>query len=79
VVTEVSATALLTTLGNELKKEYIELDGQGRPWKYYQAAVHVRDGEPCLITQVEYPNLTSTTIIKSKEYVGAWDYATFEI
>lgn len=68
-----SVTALLTTLNKEFKKEYVELDGQGRGWKYYQAPIHAAHGGPCLVTEVEYANPTSTTVIKSKEYKGTWD------
>lgn len=65
-------TSMLTSLRNELKKEFIELDGEQRPVKYFQAPLHVADGESCLITEVEYVGPGSSIVIKSKESIGTW-------
>lgn len=69
---------MLTSLKNELKKEYIALDGLGRAKFFYQAPINTKDGEPCLVTQVEYSSPTSTIIVKSKETVGVWS-SSYEI
>jgi len=71
-------TALITSLQHELKKEYVVLDGQDRPATFYQAPINSKHGDPCLVTQVEYKDGTSTIIVKSKETVGTWD-SSYEI
>jgi len=69
---EKELTALLTSLKNELKKEYILVDGQGRGEFYFQAPINTGNNQPCLVTQIEYASPTSTLVIKSKETIGVW-------
>ena len=72
-------TSMLNSLKNELKKEFILLDGSDRAIEVYQAPLHTRDGEFCLKTTVEYKDASSTIVIKSKEEIGIWVSATMEI
>lgn len=78
-VNKAEVTAMITSLKNELKKEYVELDGEQRPIRYYQAPRHTADGEKCLITEVEYVGAGSSIIIKSRESIGTWDSATMDL
>lgn len=71
-------TSMLTSLKNELKKEYMELDGSDRTIAIYQAPLHVKDGEDCLKTELVYFGTTSI-VIKSKETIGTWVAATMEV
>jgi len=72
-------TSMLNSLKNELKKEFILLDGSDRAIEVYQAPLHTRDGEFCLKTTLEYKDASSTIVIKSKEEIGIWVSATMEI
>lgn len=67
-------TAVLTSLKNELKKEFVAYDGSDRPISYYQAHINAGDGEPCLLTTITYVGV-STRIEKSKETIGLWSTA----
>lgn len=70
-------TALLTSLRNELKKEFVVYDGSDRPIEYYQAPINAEDGTPCLKTTVSYDGV-STRVEKSKEELALWD-ASYDI
>jgi hypothetical protein len=67
--------AVLKTLTHELRKSYIELDGQSRPYLAYEAKYDATTGDPCLITEYCYSSPTSTTLIGVKETQGEWDDA----
>ena len=70
---DASKTLLLVTKGNELTKQYQELDGQNRPVRIYEASVIAVTGSPCLVTEYIYQNPTSTVFKGKKEAVGTWD------
>ena len=72
-------TSMLNSLKNELKKEFVLLDGSDRAIEVYQAPLHTGDGEFCLKTTLEYKDASSTIVIKSKEEIGTWVTATMEI
>lgn len=79
MATPTTSTELLKSHKEELVKQFIELDPEGRPSKVYTAPVHIKDGEACLVTEYEYQNPTSTIIIKRREGYGTWVAATMEI
>lgn len=54
-------------------KQYVVLDGQGRVSKSYVAPRGARVGDPAMVTEYVYPNLTSTLIIARKEAPSKWD------
>ena len=56
---------------NEHVKQYIELDGQGRPFKVYTASIKVPVGGPCEVTTYGFSG-NSTTVIARKEGRGVW-------
>ena len=62
---------IISAMG-EGKKTYTALDGSSRPEYIYQAPLHAAHGNACLVTQYEYYT-TTTTVKKTKEYVGTWD------
>lgn len=72
-------TELLKTHLSELTKEYVELDGQSRPLRIYQARTDAVDGEACVVTQFEYLNATSSIVTKRRESYGTWVSATMDI
>lgn len=72
-------TSMLTSLKNELKKEYIERDGSNRITAVYQAPRHTENGGFCLVTTLTYENATTTEVQKSREDIGTWVSATMDI
>lgn len=68
-----SKTAIILTLENELTKQYLEIDGQDRPLRLYEALVSTIDGGPCKVTEYIYQNATSTTLLGKKEGYAEWD------
>jgi len=68
--------ALLKSQEGEPVKQFIELDGQGRPYRIFTANFKTSDQEPCGVVLYEYLNPTSTIVIKMNEYMGVWDSAT---
>ena len=66
---------ILKSLVHELAKTHIELDGQNRTWKVYQARTDAEHGQVCLVTEYVYSTPTSTTIVGTKEVQGTWDSA----
>lgn len=68
--------ALLKSQEGEPVKQYIELDGQGRPYRVYTANFKAKNGDPCGVVLYEYLNPTSTIVIKMNEYIGTWVSAT---
>ena len=79
MATPTTSTELLKSHGEELVKQFIELDGQERPWKVYTAKETEIDGGACVVTEYEYKDIASTVIIKRKEYYGNWVTATMDI
>ena len=63
---------LYATQRDEHVKQYIELDGQGRPYKVFTASLSAEVGGPCEVTTYGYVNANSTTIIARKEERGIW-------
>ena len=74
--TNENGLALLKSQEGEPVKQYIELDGQGRPYRVYTANFKAKDGDPCGVVLYEYANLSSSTVIKMNEFVGVWVSAT---
>lgn len=72
-------TELLKTHLNELTKEYVELDGQSRPFRIYQARTDAINGEACVVTEFEYLSPTSSVVVKRRESYGTWVSATMDI
>jgi len=72
-------SSMLTSLSNEIKKEFILLDTADRAVEIYQAPLHAEDGDHCLKTELVYKDASSTIVIKSKESIGVWVAATMEI
>lgn len=73
VPTEISKTQLIIIKGNELTKQYQELDGQDRPVRVYEARVGAVTGTPCLVTEYIYQNPTSTVFKGKKEAYSTWN------
>lgn len=73
VSNDASKTLLIKTKENELMKQYVELDGQDRPVRIYEASVIAVTGSPCLVTEYIYQNPTSTVFRGKKEGLSTWD------
>jgi len=76
---EANVASMLTSLKNELKKEFVLLDGSDRAIEIYQAPLHIEDQGLCLKTTLVYKDASSTIVIKSKETIGTWVAATMEV
>ena len=74
-MSEANGMELYTTQRNEHVKQYIEMGGQGRPYKVYTAASSCPVGGPCEVTIYGYLNVNSTTIVARKEGRGEWTQA----
>ena len=74
--TSEGALAGLISHKNEPVKQFIELDGEGRPFKVFTAHFMAKDNDACFVTQYEYAGAGSTIIVKRNEYVGTWVSAT---
>lgn len=68
-----SKTLFIITKRNELTKQYVELDGQDRPVRVFEASVIAVTGSPCLVTEYIYQNATSTVFKGKKEAMSTWD------
>jgi hypothetical protein len=64
-------TAHLKTNRNELVKQYIVYDGNGRMTDVYEARNDAEDGTPCLRTQYTYDG-ASSRIEKRLETLDTW-------
>ncbi len=67
-----SKTRLLTALRNENTKMHIERDVSGRDEYIYQAPVSTLNGQPCLVTKIQYVGLTQD-VDGQVEYESTWD------
>jgi hypothetical protein len=75
MATPKTKTELLKSHANELVKQYIEFDGQGRSSKVYTAYTDAVHGAPCEVTEYIYNSPTSTVVKARKEGYAAWDSA----
>lgn len=67
----------IKTQANELVKQHLEYDGQGRVEYVYTVASDAKDETPCSVVRYAYDGLTAR-VVYMKEYTGAWD-ASWEI
>jgi len=68
-----TATEQLLSQAKGAVKQHCVYDGQDRLIAVYTAPIHVKQGEPCLITQYSYPNLTTTRIVNRVESNAVWN------
>ncbi len=75
MATPKTKSELLKSHAGELVKQFIELDGQGRPSKVYTAYTNAIHGGPCEVTEYIYQDPLSTVIKARKEGYSTWDSA----
>lgn len=63
----------LATQRDELVKQHVELDGQGRPEFVYTAQTDAAHGAFCTVVQYTYFNPTTTQVENMKESNATWD------
>lgn len=71
-------TQTITSVGNELSKSYVVLDVNNRVTEIYTAPNTAREGSRCSRVQYEYPDATSTIVVRMRETEAAWQDA-FEL
>lgn len=64
-------TRMLKTHRNELVKQYVVYDGQGRPTDNYEARADTKVGTPCLRTRLLYDG-TSNRVTHRLEVEDVW-------
>ena len=72
------ATQGLKTQSDELTKQFIIYDGNGRPITIYTAGYRAGQNTPCTRVDYEYLSPTSSSITKMRESVDVWD-ASYDI
>lgn len=70
-----TAIELLKSHAHEQVKQHIVLDGAGRPKFVFTTYVGAQEGDPCMVDEYVYVNLTSTQIINRQERVYKWKAA----
>jgi len=67
-----TAIELLKTHANEQVKQHTALDSQGRPKFVFTTYIGAQEGDPCLVDEYVYKDITSTQIINRQERVYRW-------
>lgn len=70
-----TALELLKSHASEQVKQHIVLDAQGRVKFIFTTFIGAGEGDPCMVDEYVYPNLTSTVIVNRQERVYEWKAA----
>jgi hypothetical protein len=65
-------TEILKSLEKEQLKQHIVHDAQRRPQFIFEAPIGAVEGDPCLVTEYVYIDLTESIIIDRQERVYKW-------
>lgn len=64
----------LKTQANELVKQYVTYDGQGRTEYVYTVRADAANGTPCSVVRYSYQGLTAN-VVYMKEFTDVWQSA----
>lgn len=70
-----TALELLKSHEKEQVKQHIVVDAQGRDFLIFTTYIGAGEGDPCLVTEYTYANLTTTKISNRQERVYKWKAA----
>lgn len=70
-----TAEELLKSHEKSQIKQHIVVDAQGRDYLVFTTYIGAKDGDPCLVTEYVYPNLTTTKISDRQERTYRWKSA----
>ena len=70
-----TAEELLKAHEKSQVKQHVVVDAQGRDYLAFTTYIGAQDGDPCLVTEYVYANLTTTKVTSRQERVYKWKAA----